>query len=366
MKVLVCTIVHNPTDARIFRREIEALLAAGHSVTAIAPWRTDTPGPAEVARVFVPRAAGRNRLASAIAARARLRDLIPSHDLVLLHDPELLLVAPWVEAKRLQVPIVWDVHEDLASAIGMKSYIPKILRLPLAWLVRRLERFAENYATLLLAEKGYQQRFRKSHQQVLNLPLVGPLNSNTERKAQAIYVGSITYERGLTEMLELAKALEPHNISVRLIGECPNPLAADEIRAARNVIWEGSLPNAQAMQAVEESMLGLSLLHDKPNYRHSMPTKILEYMASGVLVVTTPLPLAVEIASETGIVLPSFEISSYTDLAKLLADAISDRTDFENRTKTAYELVEREYNWLKAGPEFVSYLESVAQKASSK
>ena len=61
MKVLVCTVVHNPTDARIFRREIGALLDAGHEVTAIAPWRTDTPGDSRVARVTVPRAVGRRR-----------------------------------------------------------------------------------------------------------------------------------------------------------------------------------------------------------------------------------------------------------------------------------------------------------------
>lgn len=366
MKILVCTIVHNPTDARIFRREIEALLAAGHSVSAIAPWKADTPGPAEVNRIAVPRAVGRNRIASAIAARARLRDLIGTHDLVLLHDPELLLVAPWLDAKRLRVPIVWDVHEDLAAAIGMKTYIPKFLRTPLAAMVRILERVVERNAVLLLAEIGYQKRFRLKHQQVLNLPIVHPLSTSLQRQRQAIYVGSITYERGLSEMLHLAAALAPHEIKVRLIGECANPQAAAAIQNAPNVIWDGPLPNDVAMQAVENSLIGLSLLQDKPNYRHSMPTKILEYMASGVLVVTTPLPLAAEIANDTGIVLPSFEITNYEKLANEIAAAITDNELFATRTQTAYTKVASHYNWLIAGPEFVKYLETVVQKAKSK
>ena len=47
MRVVVCTVVHHPADARIFYRQIQALLDAGHQVTYIAPcrlnWR-DFPG----------------------------------------------------------------------------------------------------------------------------------------------------------------------------------------------------------------------------------------------------------------------------------------------------------------------------------
>ncbi|HEX4829649.1 MAG TPA: glycosyl transferase, partial [Trebonia sp.] len=38
MRVLVCTAVHHPADARIYFRQIRALLDAGHQVTYIAPW----------------------------------------------------------------------------------------------------------------------------------------------------------------------------------------------------------------------------------------------------------------------------------------------------------------------------------------
>ena len=37
MRDVVCTVVHHPADARIFYREIRALLDAGHDVTYIAP-----------------------------------------------------------------------------------------------------------------------------------------------------------------------------------------------------------------------------------------------------------------------------------------------------------------------------------------
>ncbi len=361
MRVLVCTVVHSPTDARIFRREIEAILNAGHSVTAIAPWKADTPGPNEVKRIVVPRAVGRNRLESWRAARGRLRDQIAEHDLVILHDPELLAIFPWAEARRHKVVVVWDVHEDLAAAITMKAYIPKPLRGLLSKLVRLGESVVERRAVLLLAEKGYQNRFKRTHRQVLNLPLVEELPDLAKRKPQAIYVGSITYERGLREMLKLAEALEAQGIVLKLIGECPNQTAVAEIRQTRNVEWKGSLPNAQAMAEVQQSLIGLSLLQDQPNYRHSMPTKILEYMASGVLVVTTPLPLAVEVAEHHGLVLDKFTDFDYTGLAEQIKNLTS-ASDFPDRVRAAHAEVANSYNWHVAGAEFVEYLEELVTK----
>src|SRR3546814_20449910 len=60
------------------------------------------------------------------------------------------------------------------------------------------------------------------------------------------------------------------------------------------------------MAQVDGALAGLSLLHDEPNYRHSQPTQVIEYMAHGVPVLTTPLPKAVEVvaAADAGIVVP--------------------------------------------------------------
>lgn len=361
MKVLVCTVVHNPTDARIFRRQIEMLIQHKHLVTAIAPWHEDTPGPTEVQRIKVPRAVGRARFRSWRAARSRMRDLLSSNDLLIVHDPELLLVVPWSEVRRTKTVVVWDVHEDLAAAIGTKAYIPKPIRGFISRIVRILENWAEKKTILLLAETAYQDRFKLQHEVVLNLPYIEEF-SRTAKKKQAIYVGSITYERGLREMLTLANELSVFGISVRLIGECPNKDAAAEIKNAPNVVWQGPMPNEAALQEVSQSLIGLSLLQDLPNYQHSMPTKILEYMANRALVVTTPLPLAVEIATEAGVILNSFTEIDYAAVASELNRITSDEREFEIRTTRAFETVKKDYNWYEAGPEFVRYLESQVRK----
>jgi glycosyltransferase involved in cell wall biosynthesis len=364
MRVLVCTVVHNPTDARIFRRQIGSLLDAGHEVTAIAPWSKETPGDERIKRIAIPRARGRNRFAALRAARARMRDLAFTHDVVVLHDPELLIVTPWWDFSRWSVSVVWDVHEDLAAAITTKAYLPSPTRRALAFLARRLERWAERKCTLLLAETAYQNRFGRKHPVVLNLPLVPPQLEDAPCKRQAIYVGSITTERGLDAMIKLAAALAPHDINLRIIGEVHSDRDREVLRQAENIEWDGPLPNAQAMQEVQHSMVGLSLLANKPNYQHSMPTKVLEYMACGTVVVSTPLPLAVEVIANDGIVLSGFGESIVSEAAKAIVELCNNSELRENMIQRAFVRVERDYNWLKAGPEFVRLIEDASYKRS--
>ena len=351
MRVLVCTIVHHPTDARIFRRQIGALLEAGHSVSVVAPGS----GPDGVAAYPVPRARGRRRFTAWRAARSRIRELAPQHDVLVIHDPELLCVIPWRELRRRKVRVVWDVHEDLAAALAMKTYLPTGLRRLLVPVIAMLERWAERRAVLLLAETAYQERFRHAHPVVLNLPPVPETFPSRPRKRQAIYVGSITRARGLDRMLAIAPLLADAGIALRIIGEAPNAEDAVRLRSTPNVEWNGALPNAAALQEVEQSLVGLALLSDEPNYRHSMPTKILEYMASGTPVVATPLPLSRQVIGDDGVVLDGFAATP-----KAIADAVialcNDDTRRERMAHAGFERVRSDYNWNRAKHGFIAAL----------
>ena len=169
MDVLVVTVVHTPLDARIHRRQVSALLDAGHAVTYAAPLSGYGVGADEldprIEVVDLPRARGRRRLTALRAARRLVRRLAGHVDVVVLHDPELLLAVVGHRG-----PVVWDVHEDLAGALADKAWLPSLLRGLVVRAVRLLERWAERRAHLLLAEEGYQDRFRKDHPVVPNLP----------------------------------------------------------------------------------------------------------------------------------------------------------------------------------------------------
>ena len=109
-------------------------------------------------------------------------------------------------------------------------------------------------------------------------------------------------------MIELARLVRPHGITVELVGPA-DAQARAELEPARDsglVRWHGFVPNDEAMLITDGALAGLSLLHDDPNLRISMPTKVAEYMARGVPIITTPLPLAVELVKrhDCGFVVP--------------------------------------------------------------
>jgi glycosyltransferase involved in cell wall biosynthesis len=309
VRVVVATVVHHPADARIFYREIQALLDAGHDVTYIAPLGEsaapvryepkDQPErvPGTLRTVTIPRAAGRRRLGPLRAARQAMAEQSAGADLLIVHDPELLLALP---PKGKRPPTVWDVHEDTAAALTTKAWLPGWLRPVAAGGVVSAERLAERRLHLLLAEHGYNDRFAGTHPVVPNTTYVPPAAAPPSGPRRVVYVGWLSPDRGSAEMVQLGRLLAPHGIAVELIGQA-DPAARAHIEAAGGAVhWHGFVPNADALRLVEGSLAGLSLLQDEENFRHSMPTKVAEYMARGVPVVTTPLPLAVDLVEAAG------------------------------------------------------------------
>lgn len=355
LRVLVVTIVHNPQDARIAHRELAALLAAGHQVTyaaAFTGWGVQPPP--SVRAVDLPRAAGRRRLAAVRAARSLLRREGPVHDLVLLHDPELL-----VAAAGLHGPVVvWDVHEDTAAAVTLKPWLPEPLRRPTAAAVRGAERWAERRFRLLLAEDGYVERFADRHPVVPNSTPV-PADVPPPGSDRAVYVGHLTRARGALDLVQVGRALAGSGVRLELVGHA-DAEATRALRAAHDegdLVWHGFLPNAEALRVVQGAVAGLSLLHDEPNYRHSRPTKVIEYMAHGVPVVTTPTPPARALVegSGCGVVVPFEDPAAAAEAVRALA---ADPVRVADLARRGRETALSEHDWNRDAAAFVATLEA--------
>lgn len=355
LRVLVATSVHTPTDARIYHRQIRGMLDAGWEVTYVAPWDEPPPAIDRLTPVAVRRARGRHRIRAAIDVRRELRRRSPHHDLVLVHDPELVPIALSVRRAR---PVVWDVHEDTAAALSDRSWVPGVMR-PLLWrVVRRVERLAERRCSLLLAERSYAQRFATVHPFVPNLPWARPVHVEPRTEPRAVYVGRISVSRGLPEMLAVARALAGE-VEVVLIGGPDTEVAAALEDADRDgvVRWLGELPNDRALQEVEGAVAGLSLLRDEPNFRGSLPTKVVEYLATGVPAVTTPLPEAVRIleSHRAGTVVAFGDVDA---AVRAIRDLVRDPMLWRERSVTGQRAVHDELSWDRHLPGFLRALRS--------
>jgi glycosyltransferase involved in cell wall biosynthesis len=281
----------------------------------------------------------------------------PAADILVVHDPELLLVLP---PKSSRPPAVWDVHEDTAAALTTKAWLPRFLRPVAAGGVIAAEHFAERRLHLILAEAGYNERFEGTHPVVPNTTYVPDMAAQPSGPRRVIYVGHISPDRGSAEMTQLGRLLAPHGIRVELVGPADSQ-AQDHIRAAGPAVnWHGFVPNEQALALADGALAGLSLLRDEANFRHSMPTKVIEYMARGLPVITTPLPLAVDLvqSADCGFVVPFNDPRAAAD-AVLKLDADPDlRVTMGAR---GHEAARRDLGWPKYAKEFVTQLEQWAR-----
>jgi glycosyltransferase involved in cell wall biosynthesis len=363
MRVVVCTIVHNPADARILHRQIRALLDAGHQVTYIAPFRACrvTPWP-ELTAADVPRAAGRRRGRALRAARRELAHRCHGADLLIVHDPELLLVLPLV---RNRPPTVWDVHEDTAAALAGKAWVPRPLRPAFATAVRKAELIAERRIHLTLAESGYQRRFTRPHPVVPNTTYVPQRPLLPPGSSRVVYLGHLSRARGTGDMIEVARLLRPHGIAVELIGDADAPLRPDlsKAQAAGLIRWYGFVPNGDAVRMLDGALAGIALLHDEPNYRHSLPTKVAEYMARGLPVVTSPNPPAAELVNRyrCGFVVPYRDPEAAAEAVLRLHRDPGLRTQLAMR---GHHGAGESLRWPEAARAFVAQLEAWAAPGS--
>jgi glycosyltransferase involved in cell wall biosynthesis len=369
---LVVTVVHNPEDSRIWQRQLKALIDAGWEVTYAAPFgafglEVPQPRPAVAGRgslrcMNVPRASGRRRFRAWRAARMIMLSLAQDHDVVLVHDPELLLAAAGLRTRNL----IWDVHEDPAAALQVKSWMPAFLRRPVAAAWRWAERVAERRHYLLLAEHAYQQRFRQHHPVVANSVSV-PKVIRPAGDARVSYLGTVTMSRGCDTMIEVGRELRRRTggaVTLEVIGEAPDPEARQALQSATEagyLSWLGFMRSEEALTRVSGSLAGLCLLRDLPNYRVSLSTKIVEYCALGVPVITTPLPLAVDLVRSEQI---GFEVP--WDDPRAVVDAILMlRADPALRLQigvNGHRVALREHDWNRLSTDFVRIMDEVAKR----
>ncbi len=359
VRVLVMTVAHPPGDARIAHRQIKALLEAGHEVTYAAAFRaTGTTAPSGVRAIDLPLSRGGllRRIPAVLAAMGVVLRERGRHDLVLVHDPELL---PALGAARLpgrrRPAAVWDVHEDVPAQVAMLE-LPAWVKRPTARLIHMAELVAERWFHLMVAESAYLQRFRRAHPFVPNsvrVPAGGPWPAEPEPRV--VYLGSLTWRRGAREIIALARLVP--EMRVEVIGNAKDDVAQALAEAARelpNLVFAGFVPNDAALRRLPGALAGLSLLHDEPNYAHSEPTKVMEYMAHAVPTITTPNEASRTLVETTG----CGEVVGYGDVAAA-ADILrrwdGDRPERDRLAARAYAAAS-ERDWAVDGSRFARVL----------
>lgn len=351
-KVLVVSSVHPPDDPRIRQKLVETLRGSMDVVLAV-----QSPGPSDTTGIDVQVLRG-SRLFRTLHAWWKI--LRGNYDVVSIHDPELLpagIASGWMGRR-----VVFDVHEDVPAQIRHKESISVLLRPSLAWLAGSLLRIAEHSVAVTLAEPGYHARFSVRHPVFPNTLVDLPERTPREERSGLVYLGDITRQRGLDLAVEAAGRLEPKQ-RLTLIGRCSpefrSELEANARRVGVSVYFSGYLPHADALELMGQHRIALSPLRDVPNYRYSLPTKLLEYLAMGLPVVASDLPGGkIELGEESGIewVLADDERALAEGIQRIL-----DSPDRIAAAEDAADSVRRRFRW--PGNDVAAFYAETAESA---
>jgi len=333
--VSVVTTGHDVADARL-HREVAALLRAGLVVEVLGLGESAAGPKGSMVRT-ASRAGMLNR-----ARRALVWPWRASGRVILTIDPDTVPSA-LIAARLLRKRLVSDVHEDYLALLVDRSWV----RPPMGPTIRRLTalvvRLAGRADVTIVADDHVPPAKTLCHHRLVvrNLPDLTMLPAvlaagDHQSPLRAIYIGDMRRSRGAREVVE-AVAAAP-GWALDLVGPAPTEeVAWLERRLSRpdvagRVRWHGRQPPEQAWQFARGAHVGMTLLADTPAFRAAMPTKVFEYLACGLAVVTSPLPRVVQLVTDAG---AGWVVDGVEATGQLLRDLTADRTLLDDRMQAA-------------------------------
>lgn len=285
LDVAVLSTVHDAADARL-HRVCAALVAQGLSVGLWATGRSEH-GPASVVVRTLPRRGLARRMARAIALPVSVRAPVQ-----IVVDPELL--PPALAVARLRgTAVVADVHEDYRRLLDDRPWARGAAGL-LGRLVADGATVAARHADVTVVADEHLRPRRARHRLVVrNLPPPGSLPAPSTRDAvpRAVYVGDVRRSRGLVAMVDAVLAAAPWELDiVGPVSDEDRAWVASRTGGTGRVRMHGRQPPTATWQLARGAWVGLALLEPTPAFVRAVPTKLYEYLASGLAVVTTDLP----------------------------------------------------------------------------
>lgn len=298
------TSVHKAYDTRIFLKECRSLARAGYDVKLVAQHHTaETVDGVEIIPV---NRKGKGRLSRVLffGWKVFFVALKTKSQVYHFHDPEL--VPAGILMRLLGKKVIFDIHENIARQIKAKDYLP--FNKLISKLYGVVDWISAKLFFIILAENSYEKiysKWTKEYEIVLNMPdfdFLLPFQ-NVDRKyshtIELYYVGGITFVRGIGTIVKALSELKSRGLNVMF--HCVGPYddsvmkeieALPEFRNVENsIFFYGPKRLDLALEMSKKCHIGLSILLPIENYLESYSTKIFEYMAIGLPVITSNFEL---------------------------------------------------------------------------
>ena len=289
-------------------------------------------------------------------------------DIVHIFVPELIplaLIFQWTGAK-----VVYEVQENLFKKFAIKRYNDGLV-------FRKLFRFFDKMARrrfhCIFTDDAYLKEyhdlakpFRVIHNYV-SLPVIDRLAHEGARshRPEFFYLGVVSMERCLDTMINALANLKNSYPDCHLHLFGPVRVRKTELEAIAgykyvrdNITYHGYTDQQVALRYARQSVAGIALLKPVADYPESFPTKLFEYMALKLPVITSDFPVYRQIAERSG---AGFCISPYDAgaLEKALKRCITDNTLRSEMGNNGRKAAESCYNWASEEEKLLSLYDQI-------
>jgi glycosyltransferase involved in cell wall biosynthesis len=288
---------HPWVDNRVHLREAATAAQAGYHVRLIAVESDLEAPPTGVDVVRIPRRPRVRRMvlsttqAILLAFRCRAR-------VVHLHDPELIWGIPLLRLAGRRV--VYDAHEDLPDQVWGKDYLSHRQQGLFAWLSLGLLRVAGTADRIVTATEWTGRRFPAGRRIAIhNFPLARAVDDTQvgleARPTVVAHVGLLSRDRGIDVVASVSDQQSvPAGWRIELVGAIDRATNTDRLRSAEatgRVRHRGVVGPMAARDLLLGARIGLVPFRRSPVTDQIFPTKLFEYLAAGLAVIATDVPL---------------------------------------------------------------------------
>jgi len=363
--------VHPARDVRILQKECSSLVQAGYQVTLVIPHdQSEVVNGVQI--LALPKPRQRFQRMTQTAWQVYRTALTLNADLYHLHDPELL---PWGQLLRLSgKPVIYDMHENVPAALLTKPWLRPWLRSAVAALQQITERVWLTGLNVIFAETSYAPIYHwvKRSTIVLNMPLVDhllALSASKQAHPTVSYIGGVSAIRGSSVTVEALSLLKQQGRTVHW--ECIGPATNTHLvelqarisaEGLNGIRFYGYLPATEGWPLIARCHIGLAILQPVPNYRESYPTKLFEYMALGLPVITSNFPLyqAIVEKEQCGLCV---DPTSPAAVAQAIAWLFDHPAEAQAMGERGRQAVRERYNWQHEQHKLLEfYAESLTQR----
>ena len=225
--------------------------------------------------------------------------------------------------RLLRIPVVLDMAENYPAMLqsmhstGRRSLLDKVLRSPrfARWVERWSLRHLDGVMVVVdesgdrLAADGFP---RERIAVVSNTPPLGRLTTAAADQRDAgplrlVYLGIVEAQRGIGTLLDAVALAHAEGQDVRLVmyGDgVDGPFFREKAEhlglTPEQVEFHGRVPNAEALEALRNAQVGIIPHWSDASWNTTVPNKLFDYMAAGLVVLTSDAVPCARIVRTTG------------------------------------------------------------------